>query len=107
MSRSLTLKFRLYIAGDTPNSVQALSNLTSLCQEHIPDRHEIEIINVLKDPKRALADGIILTPILVKVSPLPVQIIIGTLSQTQTVLNALGLEVSAGQRTGTSRSLRI
>ena len=85
-------KFRIYVAGDALNSTQALSNLTALCRAHLPDRHQIEVVDVFKDPKRALADGIFMTPTLIKLAPSPVRRIVGTLSQTQTVLLALGLE---------------
>jgi circadian clock protein KaiB len=57
----------------------------------LPDRHEIEIVNVFRDPKRALGDGIFMTPTLVKLLPFPIRRIVGTLSQTQPLLDALGL----------------
>ena len=91
MSRPVMFKFRLYVAGDALNSAQSLANLTALCQTHLPDRHEIEVVDVFKDPKRALVDGIFMTPTLLKIAPSPVRMIVGTLSQTQTVLRALGL----------------
>lgn len=93
MSRRLKFKFRLYVAGDTQNSAQARANLAALCRDRLPDQHEIEIVDVLKEPQRALADGIFLTPTLVKLAPLPTQKIVGTLSHTETVLLALGLEL--------------
>jgi circadian clock protein KaiB len=92
MNPGALFKFRLYVAGDTPNSTQAKSNLAAFCREKLPDRHEIEIVDVLREPKRALADGIFMTPTLVKLMPLPVRKIIGTLTQTASVLQALGLE---------------
>ncbi len=76
--------------------MQAIANLTALCQLHLPNRHQIEIIDVLRKPERALDDGIYLTPTLLKLSPRPVRQIIGTLSETQTVIQALGLIVRAG-----------
>ena len=88
---AVPFKFRLYVAGDAQNSVQALANLSALCRTYLPDRHEIEVVNVFQAPKRALADGIFMTPALIKLAPTPVQRIVGTLSQTQTVLQALGL----------------
>jgi circadian clock protein KaiB len=91
MAGSDVFKFRLYIAGDAPNSVQAVANLNALCRKHLPERHIIEIVDVILEPKRALADGILLTPTLVKFLPLPVRKIVGNLGQTQTVLDALGL----------------
>ena len=84
-------KFRLYIAGDTENSVQARANLAKICREHLPN-HEIEIVDVLKEPKTGLADGIFMTPTLIKLMPAPIKKIVGTLSQTETVLQALGLD---------------
>jgi circadian clock protein KaiB len=91
MSRRVQFKFRLYVAGDALNSVQAIANLTALCLAHLPDRHEIEIVDVFREPKRALAEGIFLTPTLVRLAPSPGLRIVGTLSQTQPVLQALGL----------------
>lgn len=91
MSRRDIYKFRLYVAGDALNSVQALANLGALCREYLPDRHEIEVVDVFQEPKRALADAVFMTPALVKLAPPPVRIIIGTLSQTQPLLQALGL----------------
>lgn len=92
MSRRAVFKFRLYVADDSQNSTQALANLTALCRTHLPDRHEIEVIDVLREPKRALTDGVFMTPTLIKLAPSPVRRIVGTLSQTQIVLQALGLE---------------
>ena len=92
MSRRVTFRFRLYIAGDGLNSAQAVANLAALCRAHLPQRHEIEIVDVFREPKRALADRIFLTPTLVKLAPFPTRAIVGTLSQTQAVLQALGLE---------------
>ena len=89
-------KFRLYVAGDAENSTQAVANLNALCQAHLLDLHDIEIVNVFREPKRALADGIFMTPTLVKLAPSPApRRIVGTLSQTQPVLRALGLEALA------------
>lgn len=91
MKRHFKFNFRLYIAGDTQNSAQARGNLAAICREHLPGHHDIEIVDVLQEPKRALADGIFMTPTLVKLGPAPPRTIIGTLSQTETVLQALGL----------------
>jgi circadian clock protein KaiB len=85
-------KFRLYTADHTVNSAEALANLTALCAAYLPDRHEIEVVNVLANPRRAIADHIRMTPTLLKISPFPVKRITGTLSQTPLVLAALGLQ---------------
>ena len=88
----LRFKFRLYVADDTHNSAQAIANLRAICVRYMPDHHEIEIIDVFKEPERALADGILMTPTLVKVEPMPEQRIVGVLSDISVVLRALGLE---------------
>jgi circadian clock protein KaiB len=88
-------KFRLYVAGGAQNSALAIANLTALCRTHLPDRHLIEVVDVFKEQKRALADGIFMTPSLIKLSPAPLSKIIGTLGQTGVVLAALGLETAA------------
>lgn len=95
MSRPVLFKFRLYVAGDALNSAQARANLGTLCRAHLAGRHEIEVVDVFRQPQRALADAVFMTPTLIKLSPLPVRTIVGTLSQTQTVLQALGLEAVA------------
>jgi circadian clock protein KaiB len=91
MSKPAHFKFRLYVAGDGPNSSQAISNLNAICREHLPERHEIEIIDVFRESHRALADGVVLTPMLVKVWPAPIRKIIGCLSQPRPLLLALDL----------------
>ena len=95
MSRPQRFKFRLYIAGGTENAARAVANLTSLCRELLPERHEIEIVDVLREPKRALVEGIYMTPALHRVAPLPRQKIIGSLSQRDEVIAALGLTDTA------------
>jgi circadian clock protein KaiB len=95
MRRRALFKFRLYVAGDAPNSAQAIANLTALCRTNLADRHEIEVVDVFREPKRALADGVLMTPTLDKLEPSPTRRIVGTLSQTQPVLHALGLEAVA------------
>jgi circadian clock protein KaiB len=85
-------RFRLYIAGEAQNSAQAVANLNALCRAYLPGRHEIEVVDVFREPKRALADSIFMTPTLVKLAPSPNRRIVGALSRTQTVLQALGLE---------------
>lgn len=94
MNTRKLFKFRLYVAGDTQNSAQAQANLTAICQTHLPEQHQIEIVDVLQEPRRGLADGVFMTPTLLKLTPAPVRKIIGTLNHTQVVLQALGLENS-------------
>ncbi|MEP7312512.1 MAG: circadian clock KaiB family protein [Pseudomonadota bacterium] len=92
MSRASQFKFRLFVADHTQNSAQAVANLRRLCKDHLAGRHSIEIVDVLREPERALAAGVFMTPTLLKVAPTPDVRIVGTLSETPTVLLALGLE---------------
>jgi circadian clock protein KaiB len=87
-----TVSFILYVTGQTPNSVQAVANLTAMCLANFPESHHIEIVDVSKNPDRALSDGIIVTPTLVKVAPGPRQVIMGNLSNIPRVLNAVRWE---------------
>lgn len=91
MSRRPHFSFTLFVAGDAPNSVRAIANLGAFCRDYLADRYAIEIVDVFLEPKRALAEGIFMTPTLVALTPPPVRRIVGTLSQLKTVLQALGL----------------
>jgi circadian clock protein KaiB len=91
MNSPVYFKFRLYVAGYAPNSMQAVANLNALCREHLADRHEIEVVDVLINPQRALAHKVLLTPMLVRLAPKPVVKIIGNLSQLQPLLQMLEL----------------
>ena len=89
--REITL-FRLYVADKTPNSARAMANLQSICQEHLQGHYKIEVVDILQEPLRALSEGVLVTPTLVRLSPLPVRKIVGDLSDRAAVLQALGLE---------------
>jgi circadian clock protein KaiB len=82
---------RLYIANSAPNSIRAIANLDAICKEHLKENFRLEIIDVLEYPQRALADGILVTPSLNKVSPSPAMKIVGNLSDKSSVLHALGI----------------
>ncbi|WP_206044561.1 circadian clock KaiB family protein [Gemmatimonas groenlandica] len=83
------MRLRLYIAGSAPNSVRAVVNARAICEQHFPSAYELEVVDLLDSPERALADGIIVTPTLLKLAPRPTQRIIGNLSDTEQVLMAL------------------
>ncbi|HXG55775.1 MAG TPA: circadian clock KaiB family protein [Vicinamibacterales bacterium] len=85
-----SLILRLYVAGNAPNSLRATSNIKAICAEHFAEAHTLEVIDMFVHPQRAIADGIIVTPTLLKLSPLPVQRIIGDLSNTAHMLVTLG-----------------
>ena len=86
------LVMRLYVANNAPNSVRAVANLAAICKEYLQDKFTLEIIDVLEHPLRALADGVLVTPSLAKVSPLPAAKIVGDLGERSTVLHALGVK---------------
>ena len=81
----------LYITDSGPNSVRAVANLEAICKEHLKDNFRLEIIDVLEYPLRALADGIVVTPSLAKLSPSPAATVVGNLSDKIGVLRALGI----------------
>jgi circadian clock protein KaiB len=83
---------RLYVAGGAPNSMQAIANLESICAEYLKDGHKLEVVDVLEDPRRAMAEGVLVTPSLTKLSPRPVAQVVGNLSDRTRVLLALGLK---------------
>lgn len=87
-----TFRFTLYVADSTKNSDAASTNLKALCRDYLPGRHAIEVVDILRDPGRALDDGILMTPTLIKIWPLPQRRIVGTLTQIGPVLAALGIE---------------
>lgn len=89
---SNTWLLRLYIAGQTPKSLAAISNLHRICDQHLDGKFEIEVIDLLKDPELAEADKIIAIPTLVRKLPAPLRKIIGDLSDTEKTLVGLQLE---------------
>jgi circadian clock protein KaiB len=82
---------RLYVAGQTPKSVTALSNLKKLCEEHLAGKYRIEVVDLLQNPKLARGDQILAIPTLVRRLPSPIRKIIGDLSNSERVL--VGLDV--------------
>jgi circadian clock protein KaiB len=89
------LQLRLYIAGQTPKSLTALSNLKRICETHLGDtRYRIEVIDLVKSPQLAQGDQILAIPTLVRNLPTPIRKIIGDLSNTERVL--VGLQLSVG-----------
>lgn len=82
---------RLYVAGGAPNSIQAMANLEAICQEHLTQGYKLEIVDVFEQPLRALADGVVVTPSLAKLSPSPATKVIGNLSDKGSVIRALGI----------------
>jgi circadian clock protein KaiB len=92
MDANLHYVLQLYIADSAPNSVQARGNLRTFCRTQLAGTHQLEVIDVFEDPARALDDGIFMTPTLIKRLPLPVRRIVGTLSDSDAIREALGIE---------------
>ncbi len=82
---------RLYVAGQTPKSLQAFANLKRICEEHLAGQYHIEVIDLLQQPQLAQGDQILALPTLVRKLPQPVRKIIGDLSDTERVLVGLDL----------------
>jgi circadian clock protein KaiB len=84
-------RLRLYVAGNTPNSIAAFANLKEICESHMGGKYEIELIDLLRQPQLAAGDQIVAVPTLVRRLPHPVKKIIGDLSNQERVL--VGLEL--------------
>jgi circadian clock protein KaiB len=84
-------ELRLYTAGQTPKSLAAVKNLRRVCDEHLPGQYEIEIVDLLKNPRLAKDDQIVAIPTLVRKLPVPIRKIIGDLSDTERTLVGLQL----------------
>ncbi len=82
---------RLYVAGQTAKSLAAFSNLKKVCEEHLPGKYKIEIVDLLVNPQLAHGDQIVAIPTLVRKLPEPIRKIIGDLSNTERVLVGLHL----------------
>ncbi|HEY7113879.1 MAG TPA: circadian clock KaiB family protein [Thermoanaerobaculia bacterium] len=86
---------RLYVAGQTPRSLAALTNLKRFCEEYLPERYSIEVIDLVEKPQLARGDQILAIPTLVRKLPVPMRKIIGDLSNTERVLVGLDLRPRA------------
>jgi circadian clock protein KaiB len=84
-------ELRLYVAGKTPKSVTALSNLKKYCEEHLQGQYRIEVIDLLLHPQLAEGDQILAIPTLVRKVPEPIRKIIGDLSNEEKVLVGLNI----------------
>jgi len=82
----------LYIAGQTPKSIKALSNIKSYAEEHLEGKYSIEIIDLLVNPQLAEGDQILAVPTLVRRFPEPIRKIIGDLSNEERVLVGLNIK---------------
>jgi circadian clock protein KaiB len=87
-------QLRLYVAGQTPKSLAAFSNLKKICEDHLKGQYRIEVIDLVERPLLSRGDQIVAIPTLVRKLPVPVRKIIGDLSDTERVL--VGLDLRAG-----------
>lgn len=83
---------RLYVAGQTPKSMAAVANLKRLCEEHLPGRYRIEVVDLVENPKLARSDQILAIPTLVRRLPNPIRKVIGDLSNSERVLVGLDIQ---------------
>lgn len=87
-------ELRLYVAGQTPKCLAALANLKRICDEHLPGRYQLEVIDLLENPKLAREDNILAIPTLVRKLPTPLRKVIGDLSNHEGVLVRLDVNTS-------------
>lgn len=87
-------QLRLYVAGQTPKSLTAFSNLKQICETHLSGRYAIEVIDLVEHPQLSKGDQILAIPTLVRKLPKPVRKIIGDLSDTERVLVGLDLRTA-------------
>jgi circadian clock protein KaiB len=90
-SNGKSLVLRLYVAGRSPYSTTAVRNLRAMCDKHLNDEYELEIVDVVGEPSRALNDGVLVTPTLMKLKPEPTRTLLGDLSDESVLLATLGL----------------
>ena len=90
-----TWQLRLYIAGQTPRSVAAFANLKKICEEHLPGRYDIEVVDLVKHPQLAAGDQILAIPTLVRKLPQPLRKIVGDLRDTERALVGLQIRPAA------------
>ena len=92
-------ELRLYIAGHTPRSRAALDNLKRLCDEHLPGKYTVEVVDLIANPRLAKDDQIVAIPTLVRKLPEPIRKIVGDLSDAERTLVGLQLRPKNGART--------
>jgi len=93
---SRTYVLRLYVAGATPQSIKAITNLKRICEEYIPRRYDLEVINIYQQPALLVGEQILATPTLIKKLPLPLRKFIGDMANTEKIL--LGLDLRKKDR---------
>ena len=82
---------QLYVAGMSPRSMEAIENIKKLCDEHLKDAFELEIVDLYKNPEAASEQQIVFSPSLIKSLPLPKKLLIGTFKDSEKVIKGLGI----------------
>jgi circadian clock protein KaiB len=90
-----TYRLRLIVAGRTQRSQRAIENLRRICEEHLSDKIDLEVIDVYQQPELAEKYQVIAAPTLVKLLPLPIRRVIGDLSEKDRVLRGLEITILA------------
>jgi circadian clock protein KaiB len=91
-SKKTAVQLRLYVAGQTPKSLAAFENLQRICEQHMPGKYDIKVIDLMQNPQLARGDQIVAIPTVVKNLPVPIRKLIGDLSNTERVLVGLNLK---------------
>jgi circadian clock protein KaiB len=90
----------VYVTDNSPKSQRAIENLRAACEEHLAGRYQIEIVDVLKNPRRAAADQILAAPTVVRRLPAPIRKLVGDLSDNDRLLTGLELKAYGSQPDG-------
>ena len=104
-ARQATYVFRLYVSGSTLKSALAIENIKRICEQHLKDRYELEVIDIYQQPNLARDEQIVAVPTLIKLMPLPVRRLIGDLSNLEKVL--LGLDLGRVGLTAGGRRKKV
>jgi len=96
--RTAIIELKLYVAGQTPKSLAALSNLNKICKEHLQGRYKLQVIDLVKKPQLAQGDQILAITTLIRKLPSPIRKIIGDLSDLEKVVVVLNLGENGGAR---------
>ena len=83
---------RLYVAGMTPRSMESITSIKKICEEHLQGRYEIEVIDIYQHPELAKERQVVAAPTLIKEPPLPLRKFIGRLSEVERILKGLDIQ---------------
>lgn len=92
MPKKTEYVLRLYVTGASPNSIKAINNIKSICENYLAGKYALEIVDIYQQAEVAKKEQIIALPLLIKKFPLPEKRLIGDMSETEKVLKGLGLQ---------------